>query len=144
SQHFPMHFGSYKTTPPSLPSLQSLSISVPTSHNPADSGHAADSRHRADSGAKPSNLAATTQLWMEFKNTAETTSPSSRLPSNLAATTQMWMEMEDNAEVTESPPSPPSLQSLFISAPTAHNPANSGHDADSRHGADFGHAADSS
>ena len=40
SQHFPMHFGSYKTTPPSLPSLQSLSISVPTSHNPVDSGHA--------------------------------------------------------------------------------------------------------
>lgn len=93
SHQFPIHFGSYKTTGFTSPNLADCNPGTDSDHG-ADSNHSADSHHGAnyaDSGAKPLNLAATAQLWMEFEN-AETTNQSS--PSNLASMSQLWIEME--------------------------------------------------
>ena len=49
SQCFPDFFWRYKSSSPSLPSIQTLHISVPTSHHP-DSAHIDDSAHVDDSG----------------------------------------------------------------------------------------------
>ena len=102
SQCLPNFFGWYKSSSPSLPSIQSLHISVSTSHHPGsahinDSGHLPNSGQCADLGGIV-DFAAAVHTWMEMVDNASilstTPAPSASPPSNLATTTALWMEMQ--------------------------------------------------